>query len=172
MNKPTSDQIQAEYEVGYGKPPRATQFKPGQSGNRKGRPKESQNFLTVLKNELNSQVVLTESGRRKQVRKQVVIVKQLVNKAAGGDLKAASLVMAEVRGMEAASAASQVPTAPQEFAHADKMALQSIAARIRAIERDVDNANLAPNSPAATDQSPPAPTDTSAAPEPQPGVSS
>ena len=27
------------YEVGYGKPPKHSQFKPGQSGNKKGRPK-------------------------------------------------------------------------------------------------------------------------------------
>jgi hypothetical protein len=31
------------YEVGYGKPPKAKQFKPGQSGNPKGRPKGSRN---------------------------------------------------------------------------------------------------------------------------------
>ena len=30
-----------EYEVGYKKPPKSGQFKPGQSGNRKGRPKKN-----------------------------------------------------------------------------------------------------------------------------------
>ena len=29
----------ADYEVGYGKPPKHTRFKKGQSGNPKGRPK-------------------------------------------------------------------------------------------------------------------------------------
>jgi Family of unknown function (DUF5681) len=29
----------ADYDVGYGKPPKTTQFQPGQSGNRRGRPK-------------------------------------------------------------------------------------------------------------------------------------
>lgn len=38
MSRNTSD---ASYEVGYGKPPRAGQFKKGQSGNPKGRPKGS-----------------------------------------------------------------------------------------------------------------------------------
>ena len=32
-----------DYEVGYGKPPKANQFPPGQSGNRNGRPKGSRN---------------------------------------------------------------------------------------------------------------------------------
>ena len=31
----------APYEVGYGKPPKATRFKPGKSGNPGGRPKGS-----------------------------------------------------------------------------------------------------------------------------------
>src|SRR5215213_6143909 len=33
--------VGASYEVGYRKPPRHTQFKPGQSGNPKGRPRQS-----------------------------------------------------------------------------------------------------------------------------------
>ena len=35
-------------EVGYGKPPRATQFKKGQSGNIKGRPKGSKDMRAAL----------------------------------------------------------------------------------------------------------------------------
>ncbi len=34
-----------EYEVGYKRPPKHTQFKLGQSGNMKGRPKGTRNFL-------------------------------------------------------------------------------------------------------------------------------
>lgn len=37
-----------DYKVGPGKPPKHTRFKPGQSGNPKGRPKGSQNVKTVL----------------------------------------------------------------------------------------------------------------------------
>lgn len=32
----------SDYDVGYGKPPAEHRFKPGQSGNRKGRPKKAQ----------------------------------------------------------------------------------------------------------------------------------
>ena len=126
----------------------------------------------MLEKELNSQVVLTEGGQRKQVRKKVVIAKQLVNKAASGDLKATSLVMTEVRGMEAASAASPAPTAPQEFDYADEMTLKSITARLLASEQDGDSASPATAIAAATDQSPPPPTETSASLERQPGASS
>ena len=35
-----------DYEVGYGKPPKKHQFKPGQSGNRQGRKKSRNAFRT------------------------------------------------------------------------------------------------------------------------------
>lgn len=42
-----------DYEVGYRKPPRHSQFKPGQSGNPKGRPpKETTNLLAAVKETL------------------------------------------------------------------------------------------------------------------------
>ena len=77
-----------EYEVGYGKPPRKKRFKKGQSGNAAGRPKGKKNFLTVLENALNEQVVVTEKGLQRSISKLEAVVTQLVNRAAGGDLTA------------------------------------------------------------------------------------
>lgn len=81
-----------DYEVGYGKPPQHTRFAPGQSGNRKGRPKKQMELRTAFLNELNDPVVVTESNRRKTITKQEVMIKQLVNKAASGDLGSIKLV--------------------------------------------------------------------------------
>ncbi len=39
----------ADYEVGYCRPPLATRFRPGQSGNPRGRPKGSRNLRAVVK---------------------------------------------------------------------------------------------------------------------------
>ena len=52
-----------DYEVGYGRPPKDKQFKKGQSGNPKGRPKGSRNFRTDLQEELQMQVQVTENGK-------------------------------------------------------------------------------------------------------------
>lgn len=37
------------YDVGYGKSPKETQFRKGQSGNPKRRPKRSRNLVTCLR---------------------------------------------------------------------------------------------------------------------------
>ena len=52
---------------GYGKPPKHTQFKPGQSGNPKGRPKGRRNLATEINEVLNATVPITENGRPRKV---------------------------------------------------------------------------------------------------------
>jgi hypothetical protein len=88
------------FEVGFGKPPRSTQFKPGQSGNPAGRPRGAKNFATAIEQELDARVTVTENGRRRRISKLEVVAKHLVNKAAGGDLKAIPLVLSEERARE------------------------------------------------------------------------
>jgi hypothetical protein len=85
------------YSVGWGKPPRHTQFKKGESGNRKGRPRGAKNATTVLSEELSERVVVSENGRRRRITKLRAAVKQLVNKAASGDHRSAQLLLDEVR---------------------------------------------------------------------------
>lgn len=81
--------LDANNEVGYGKPPRRTQFVKGRSGNPKGRPKGSQNLATMLTKAGRQRVTVTENGRNRHITKFEAIMIQLVNKAASGDLNAA-----------------------------------------------------------------------------------
>jgi hypothetical protein len=76
------------YDIGYGKPPKHTRFQKGQSGNRLGRPRGSQNLATIVENELNGLIRIVENGRRRTIAKRQAMVKQLVNKAVCGDVKA------------------------------------------------------------------------------------
>jgi hypothetical protein len=80
--------------AGYGKPPEATRFKKGVSGNPKGRPKGSLNVATILTRSLRKKVVINENGQRRSVVKLEAGIIQQVNKAASGDLRALQLLVA------------------------------------------------------------------------------
>jgi hypothetical protein len=79
--------------VGYGRPPRATRFKPGQSGNPKGRAKHTRNFKTDLREELGERITVRENGREWRVSKQRALVKALVGAAIKGDMRAANAIV-------------------------------------------------------------------------------
>jgi hypothetical protein len=117
------------YEVGFGRPPRSTQFRPGQSGNPAGRPRGAKNFATALEEELQARVTITENGKRKHISKQEVIAKRLVNKAVSGDLKAIPMLLNETRLCEGSAPdarSDQVFDTPE-----DRNVLDNIISRIR-----------------------------------------
>ncbi len=92
----------AEVErVGYCRPPMATRFRPGQSGNPRGRPKGARNLGTVVAAALNERVAVQENGERRQITKLEAAVKQLVNRAASGEARATQLLLALVQANEA-----------------------------------------------------------------------
>ena len=76
------------YEVGYKKPPKSSQFKKGKSGNPKGRPKKSKNLNTLLNNELDEVVTVREQGKVIQLSKRELMVKKMVHEAVNGKLAA------------------------------------------------------------------------------------
>ena len=91
------------YAVGYGKPPREHRFKPGQSGNSKGRRKGSRGLKTDLQAELDGTIAITINGQRVHGTRQRLFVKALATRAAFGDLKAASILaplILQVLGIE------------------------------------------------------------------------
>jgi hypothetical protein len=79
---------------GYGKPPKHSQFKPGQSGNPRGRAKGARGLGALIKTEMNERVTITENGKAKRVSKLQVVIKALAAKAAKGDVNAADKLLA------------------------------------------------------------------------------
>ena len=86
-------QDDGDYEVGYGKPPKSTRWKPGQSGNPKGRPKKTKDFDKLIDRELSETVRITDGGESKVVTKRELIIKRLINEALKGDKAALKLTL-------------------------------------------------------------------------------
>ena len=116
-----------DYEVGYGKPPRHTRFKKGQSGNPRGRPKGSKNLPTLLTEALNEAVVVAENGRRRKITMRQAIIKQLVKRSATADLRAMKILLDMVRDLEGQTEPASPETS--EFSEADEKVLAQLRAR-------------------------------------------
>jgi hypothetical protein len=97
-----SKKDQKDYEIGRGKPPKATQFKKGQSGNSKGRPKGSKNLKTIWSHQLSETVPVVQQGKKRKIQKQEAIVTQVINQAASGNLKAIAMVLQHDRQFQGA----------------------------------------------------------------------
>ena len=82
--------------VGYCKPPRHSRFKPGQSGNPRGRPRKNGSIETMIKRELDQMVSIKEGQRELRISKREAIVKQFVNRAIKGDPKPLQLMLAHL----------------------------------------------------------------------------
>ncbi|WP_022698123.1 DUF5681 domain-containing protein [Euryhalocaulis caribicus] len=60
--------VSADYDIGYGKPPVHTRFKPGVSGNPRGRPRRAKNQAPALNEERLKDIILQEAYRSITVR--------------------------------------------------------------------------------------------------------
>jgi hypothetical protein len=116
-----------DYQVGYGKPPRHTRFKRGQSGNPRGRPRGSKNLPTLLTEALNKRVIVAENEGRRKVTKREAIITQLVNRSAKADLRAIKILLDIIQDIERRTE----PTSPEtSFGLADQKVIEQLKARL------------------------------------------
>lgn len=128
-----------DYPVGYGRPPKASQFKPGQSGNPKGRPKGIKNISTYIDRELKSKVIVTENGVRKRISKAEAIAKQVVNKGIAGDLK--TLPILNAGGHVRLDAQLSDPSSAALASREDESVIRNIILRIRQSQSSNENSD-------------------------------
>ena len=81
------------YAVGYGKPPVTSRFRPGQTGNAKGRPKGHKNLKTLIRQAMTARIVIQEGSSNRQVSKiEGVVLRQLQNALKGNDRSAMAVI--------------------------------------------------------------------------------
>jgi hypothetical protein len=80
---------ETNYAVGYGRPPKATRFKPGKSGNPKGRPKGSVNTKALLKKIYTGKVVMRDGEKRRRVMRIEALLFKQWERGIKGDERAA-----------------------------------------------------------------------------------
>lgn len=113
-------------EVGYCKPPKHAQFKPGRSGNPKGRPKGAKNETTILREILNKRIAIREGGRTRKVSVLEAMLMKYVEDALKGNPKTAAFVLNRYRLAEGGSPETS------EMDQDDKQVMESFVSRLKA----------------------------------------
>lgn len=132
--------------VGYKRPPVATRFKPGVSGNPSGRPKKIKSLQTELLEELGEVMRIREGDAELEISKARAIAKSLVGAAIDGNLRAATVLLALCsKGLGDADDAGDPANVPHDNDILDDYVNREI--RRRASEHAETNDSTTPSNP-------------------------
>lgn len=81
-------------DIGYGKPPEHSRFRPGRSGNPKGRPKGRRSFKTILAAAMHETVTIRTAKGPRKITKLEALVQKTINDALTGDVKSTRIMLA------------------------------------------------------------------------------
>jgi hypothetical protein len=96
-----------EHRVGYKSPPLHSRFQPGQSGNRKGRPKGSRNWSTIMEEAASRPRTIGVGGKKVRMCTRTAVAEQLSVNAIKGDKAARKDFLNEMHRL-----AGSAPAAP------------------------------------------------------------
>ncbi len=88
-----SKSARSNSEIGYCRPPKQHQFKPGQSGNPKGRPKGAKNEATIIRSILEKKISIREAGRSRKVSVLEAMIWKFAEDALKGNTKSAGFLL-------------------------------------------------------------------------------
>ena len=111
--------------VGYCKPPVTGQFKPGQSGNPKGRPKGRKSTETIISEVLSKKITILEGGKKKKISQIEALFRRVINDGLKGDAKATD---------QSFSLLKIISAAQNDPAHQDDGTMPDATADLKAIE--------------------------------------
>jgi hypothetical protein len=123
------DGVSPEGEGGVGdrRPPLSTRFRPGQSGNPRGRPKTANRLRALVAKEFGEEIEATVNGQPVRITKLEAAVKQFVNRAAGGDQRAAQFAFSLLVDDHGPPAP---PRAPERISEGDALVVAEIVRRL------------------------------------------
>ena len=78
----------AEYKIGYRNPPRHTQFKPGRSGNPKGRPNGAKGLPLIVRETLTQKITVRTATGTKRISRIEAVLQKTVEQAMKGNPRA------------------------------------------------------------------------------------
>ncbi len=104
----------ASYRVGYGRPPKDHRFQPGQSGNRKGRPKGKKNTITLLREILDRQIKVRTGGPVRKISVREAMLTRFAESALKGDTKSAAFLLQRYDMVETAQEHTMGIPTPEE----------------------------------------------------------
>jgi len=114
------------YDIGYGKPPKHTQWKKGQSGNPKGRPRRDLNVSALLATLLVQRIVV-RTGKTTTRRTRIEhLVHRLFERALEGDPRLMKMVFDEARKNEECG-----ETDAPEMGQADREVIEAFIRRLK-----------------------------------------
>lgn len=87
------DKESKDYEVGYGRPPKEYQFKPGTSGNYKERPKKKSDFRSDLAEIIEKEVPVNINGQYVTMSTRKAALQVLIAKALKGENTALKILI-------------------------------------------------------------------------------
>lgn len=93
-------------KVGYKRPPKSTQFKPGQSGNSKGKPKGSYDLQRALARALAEPVSVNTPNGKRHVTVPQMLVRKGISEVSQGNLRAWEILLQTIAKLPAAEGPS------------------------------------------------------------------
>ncbi len=128
------DENRSTPKVGYKCPPDHSRFKPGQSGNPRGRPKGAKSLAVLVRQALGRTVKLTERGQTSQVTVHEALLRRLIE---------LGLVKGELRAIEKLLTLGQhfaEPEAPadERLSSIDDAILAEFTKRLRSTDSNGD----------------------------------
>jgi hypothetical protein len=127
---PSAESPSHEERVGYGNPPLHSRFKPGKSGNPKGRPKRSKGLNTIMRDTLSQKIIIRTSKGERRVPHIEAMVFKLIEQASKGNLRALQTVLDHYARAVSDEDHDRSPSEPREASATDTAILAALRDQI------------------------------------------